>query len=83
MRELVLVGGGHAHVQVLRRFAMEPPPGLREVLSDFGPAEAATQALVPRRALTRIQASTAMPVMSRAMTTASWFSKTSNTVVER
>lgn len=28
-RELVLVGGGHAHVQVIRRFAMEPPPGVR------------------------------------------------------
>jgi len=27
--ELVLVGGGHAHVQVIRRFAMEPPPGVR------------------------------------------------------
>ena len=24
-RELVLVGGGHAHVQVLRRLAMDPP----------------------------------------------------------
>ncbi len=24
-REVVLVGGGHAHVQVLRRFAMDPP----------------------------------------------------------
>ena len=32
MRDLVLVGGGHAHVQVLRRFAMRPPPGLRLTL---------------------------------------------------
>ncbi len=28
-REVVLVGGGHAHVQVLRRFMMRPEPGLR------------------------------------------------------
>jgi len=28
-RELVLVGGGHAHVQVIRRFAMRPLPGVR------------------------------------------------------
>ena len=28
-KELVLVGGGHAHVQVLRHLAMEPPPGTR------------------------------------------------------
>lgn len=28
-RELVFVGGGHSHVQVLRRFAMEPPASAR------------------------------------------------------
>ena len=28
-KELVLVGGGHAHVQVLRHLAMRPPPGTR------------------------------------------------------
>jgi selenide,water dikinase len=28
-RELVLVGGGHAHVQVIRRLAMRPLPGVR------------------------------------------------------
>ena len=31
-RDLVLVGGGHAHVQVLRRLAMEPPPDTRTTL---------------------------------------------------
>jgi selenide,water dikinase len=31
-RELVLVGGGHAHVQVLRRLAMEPPARTRVTL---------------------------------------------------
>ena len=29
MRDLVLVGGGHAHVEVLRRFAMRPPADAR------------------------------------------------------
>jgi len=31
-RELVLVGGGHAHVQVIRRWMMRPVPGVRLTL---------------------------------------------------
>src|SRR2546425_6586618 len=27
--DLVLVGGGHTHIQVLRAWAMDPPPGVR------------------------------------------------------
>lgn len=32
LRTVALIGGGHAHVQVLKRWAMDPPPGARLVV---------------------------------------------------
>lgn len=46
VRELVLVGAGHAHVQVLRRFMMDPPDGVRVTVVVDRP-EAAYSGMVP------------------------------------
>ena len=37
-RTLVLVGGGHAHIEVLRQFALDPPPDVDVALFDPSPS---------------------------------------------
>ena len=58
-RELVLIGGGHTHALVLRRWGMRPLPGVRLTLVDPGPTAPYTGMLpghiaghYPREALT-------------------------------
>ncbi len=49
LRDLILIGGGHAHVEVLRRFGMAPEPGVRLTLvaGAGGGARAAYSGMLP------------------------------------
>ena len=54
--DLVLVGGGHAHIQVLKRWAMAPVPGVRLTLVVDRPIavySGMVPGFVPRRILSR------------------------------
>ena len=46
MKRLILIGGGHSHVEVLRRFAIDPPPDVELTLINPG-EEAAYSGMLP------------------------------------